>query len=123
MPVQVLKLINGETLLTDVLESTDKAITVINPLEIKTESNYNTTRMNMIAYQWMPMMEEENIMYINKQHIVGMSNATADMQEYYVDAIERILYPKRTEEKEREERQKLMEMIREYANTESKHYH
>jgi predicted P-loop ATPase/GTPase len=126
MPVQILKLTNGETILCDILDATDKVVTIINPLQIKTEPSSSGTRMNMVAYQWLPMMEEENIMYIHQAHIVGMAHANEDMQEYYVDALEKILFPERSYEKELRERQEFYEKIKQIAkqaNTKSETVH
>lgn len=125
MPVQILKLTNGETIITDVLEASDRIVTIINPLEIRTEQT-SSSRMSMIAYQWLPMMEEENIMYVHQHHIVGMAHANQDMQEYYVDAIERILFPERVMQREREQAEDLRKLaanITNLANTISKTYH
>jgi predicted ATPase len=115
MPVQILKLSNGETILCDVIDASDRIVTIINPLEIKTERGASESRMNMIAYQWLPMMEDENIMYIHQAHIVGMAHANSDMQEYYVEAIERILFPERAWERELKEREELYEKIKQVA--------
>jgi len=126
MPVQILKLTSGETIMCDVLDASDRIVTIVNPLQIKTEE-YGGTRMNMIAYMWLPMLEEENIMYIHQQHIIGMAHAGSDMQEYYVNAIERILFPERAYEQELRDRQELYEKIKEiaaeHANTEMKTVH
>jgi len=125
MPVQILKLTSGETIMCDVLDASDRIVTIINPLMIETEQ-VGGTRMNMVAYQWLPMMEEENIMYIHQHHIVGMAHANQDMQEYYVEAIERILFPKRARERElerAEEWKKLADSLELMANNTSKIYH
>jgi hypothetical protein len=56
-----------------------------------------------------------------------MAHANEDMQEYYVNAIERILFPERAVERELQERKELYDKIKEianeHANTESKIYH
>ena len=126
MPVQILKLSSGETIMCDVLDASDRIVTIINPLKIETEQ-VGGSRMNMVAYQWLPMMEEENVMYLHQHHIVGMAHANEDMQEYYVNAIERILFPERIVERELQERKELYDKIKEianeHANTESKIYH
>jgi hypothetical protein len=124
MTVQVLKLTSGETLLTDVINETSDTLTVINPLEIRTEYS-NRSRMNMIAYQWLPMMEEENIMYISHNHIIGMAYASQDMQEYYIDVVQRILESEDVdEEKEKEEfMEKVKQLYTEMANTDTKSVH
>ena len=105
--------------MTDVLDATDRVVTIVNPLEIRTETLGNN-RMNMVAYAWLPMVEDENIMYLHQQHIVGMAHANEDMQEYYVDALQRILHP---EDLRKQEREELLDLIKEFANTNTQSYH
>jgi len=119
VPIQIIKLTNGETIMTEVLDATDRVVTVLNPLEIKTEQ-YGKSRANMVAYLWMPMMEKENLMYIHQGHIVAMSHANQDLIDYYESAIERILYPEDALKRELEEQsqfEELLRAIREQANT------
>lgn len=90
MAIQIIKLSNGETIITDVVNATERVLTVINPLEIGRDSiSHLSNRMNIIAYAWIPMEEgkDENVMYIHKQHVVGLSNATTEMKEYYNEAV------------------------------------
>lgn len=122
MPAHMIKLTNGETILADVLDTTPEVVTVNNPIEVRLESERRTKSM-MIALQWLPMLEDENIMYVNRQHIVASTPASSDIQEFYVDAIERILWPEKAEEKEREREEyvdKLLQIVKaQNANTEN----
>ena len=111
MTVQVLKLSSGETIMADVLEMDDEIVTVANAIEVKTEQT-NEWRMNMIAYQWLPMPSEVNYAYIKQQHVIAMTTANGDMQEYYVSVIEKLLYPEKSEEKQLKEKQEFYEKIK-----------
>jgi len=116
--IQILKLVNGDTILTEVVGADDKILTINNPLELRTEPSLTSNRANMIANQWLPMMEKRNIIYLSQSHIVGTMPANEDMIDYYNHAIEVILFPEEArlrEEQERAEYQKLLEGLREMA--------
>ena len=120
MAIKILKLTNGETIMTSVIETKGNNLKVLNPLEIRTQTySADDDHMNLVAYQWMPMTEDENYMYVNLSHIVAMSNATDELAEYYYSAIKRILFPKEAEEKMIEEKENFMKRareVREYLN-------
>jgi hypothetical protein len=101
MSIQLLKLSNGETVMTDVVEVIDKIVTVLNPLEIRYETRGGRT--TMLALQWLPLDENYNIMHIRESHIVGMSKASEYMVDYYNEAVQRFLFPEDAERKERED--------------------
>lgn len=124
MSVQILKLTSGETLVTEVIECTDDIITVLNPLEVKTE-HIGRSRSNMVALQWLPLIEKENVIYIREQHVIGMTYAGDDMIDYYKRAIEQILSTEKTIDRIKEEREfyeKLLQMAKQ-ANTTSTMIH
>jgi hypothetical protein len=116
MTVQILKLTNGDTLLTDVLDSDEKVLTIVNPIELITETNGRNATATLLAHQWLPLFEEENIMYLNQAHVVGVAKATEDMQEYYVSAITQILHPEKAEEERKEREYYLDQMLKVMAN-------
>lgn len=122
MSVKILKLTNGETIMADVIDSNDRVVTINNALEVRTESS-SRDKMHMLAHQWLPMEEEENIIYLNYNNIVGMSRASEEMQEYYVSAVTKILDYGKQNESDEEYMQKLLDMIKTYANTDSTSFH
>ena len=122
MPVQILKLSNGETIVADVLDATDRVVTVLNPIEIKTEINSRNVAV-LVGHQWLPMFEDENVMYIHQHHIVGMVHASSDVQEYYVDALNKILYPERAEQIQKEQEDYLKKILFALSNTSNQSYH
>ena len=117
MTIQILKLTSSETVMAEVVEVANRIFTILNPLEIRLESHSPTMeKMSMIAYQWMPMTEENNIMYIRESHIIAMSDATQYMAEYYAETIDRILSPDRTLRGKEELLEELMDEFVESNN-------
>jgi predicted P-loop ATPase/GTPase len=103
--------------MAEVVEVANRIFTILNPLEIRLESHSPTMeKMSMIAYQWMPMTEENNIMYIRESHIIAMSDATQYMAEYYAETIDRILSPDRTLRGKEELLEELMDEFVESNN-------
>lgn len=120
MTIQILKLTNGDTILGDIIDADEKTLTLLNPLELHTEP-FGGNRANMVAHQWLPMMEDRNIIYVSQAHVVGSMPANIEIVDYYKHAIEVILFPeqaKMREEQERREWEKLIEGMKELtANT------
>lgn len=114
MPAHMIKLTNGETILADVLDTTPEVVTVNNPIEVRLESERRTKSM----------MIEQRPQYVACLHtLYSHLPASSDIQEFYVDAIERILWPEKAEEKEREREEyvdKLLQIVKaQNANTEN----
>jgi hypothetical protein len=124
--IQFIKLANGETLIADVLGETDYNVTVLNPIEVSIKGVSSETRASMIGYQWLPLLEDENIIDIKSKHVIAMSDASIEVKEFYVDVVDQYLYPEKYEEQERETIDKYAEMLRQIkaaANTELKTVH
>jgi hypothetical protein len=124
--IQFIKLTNGETLIADVLGETDYNVTVLNPIEVSIKGVSSETRASMIGYQWLPLLEDENIIDIKSKHVIAMSDASIEVKEFYVDVVDQYLYPEKYEKQERETIDKYAEMLRQIkaaANTELKTVH
>lgn len=118
--LQLIKLTNGDTVVTDVVEETETALLVNNPLEIRTERNAGRSA-SLLAYQWFPLLEEDNFMTIQKAHIVGMAPAAEEMADYYITALDRMIYDhdedKKTDTDKRDERDDIIDAYEYFANT------
>jgi hypothetical protein len=124
--IQFIKLANGETLIADVLGETDYNVTVLNPIEVSIKGVSSETRASMIGYQWLPLLEDENIIDIKSKHVIAMSDASIEVKEFYVDVVDQYLYPEKYEQQERETIDKYAEMLKQIkaaANTELKTVH
>jgi len=116
--LQLIKLTNGDTVVTDVVEETETALLVNNPLEIRTERNIGRSHSNILAYQWFPLLEEDNFMTIQKAHIVGMAPAAEEMADYYITALDRMIYDHDEDKKsETDKRDDIIDAYEYFANT------
>jgi hypothetical protein len=126
MSIQFIKLSNGETIIADVLNMTDKRLTVLNPIEVSIKNVSDESKASMVAYQWLPLIEDENIIEINMFHIVAVSDASIRVKEYYVDVVDQYLYPEKHEQEEQQELDKYRQILKELqnaANTDMKVVH
>jgi hypothetical protein len=116
--LQLIKLTNGDTVVTDVVEETETALLVNNPLEIRTERNIGRSHSNILAYQWFPLLEEDNFMTIQKAHIVGMAPAAEEMADYYITALDRMIYDHDEDKKsDTDKRDDIIDAYEYFANT------
>jgi hypothetical protein len=119
--IKFVKLANGETLLTDVIAVNDRTVTVLNPIEVVIKGNAETVA-SMIGYQWLPFIEDENIIEVNSLHIVAVTDAPIRVKEFYVDIVDQYLYPEKYE-KEKDKYAEMLKQIKSTANTEVKTVH
>jgi len=125
--LQIIKLSNGDTIVSDVVEEQNKTILLLNPLEIRTEQSSRSGRRtaSMVAVQWFPFSENDNYMTIQKTHIVGMTPASDEICEYYVHAVDSIIANNRSIEEQTPE-ETTLEELEDYifnANTSSTMLH
>jgi hypothetical protein len=124
--IQFIKLTNGETLIADVLGETDYNVTVLNPIEVSIKNVSSSMKASMIGYQWLPLLEDENIIDIKLRHVIAISDASIEVKEFYVDVVDQYLYPEKYAEQEQETIDKYAEMlnqIRAASNTSLKMVH
>lgn len=124
--IQFIKLANGETILADVLGITDRMVTVLNPIEIGIKGVSSAQKASMVGYQWLPLIEDENIIDISVMHVIAISDASIQVKEFYVDVVDQYLYPEKYEQEEEETIEKYAEMLKQIkaaANTENKVVH
>ena len=121
--IQFIKLTNGETIIADVLGITEKAVTVLNPIEVSIKGVSSAVKASMVGYQWLPLLEDENIIDINSFHIVAISDASIKVKEFYVDVVDQCLYPEKYEQEEDNSYAEMLRQIQAAANTELKTVH
>jgi len=121
--IQFIKLTNGETIIADVLGITEKAVTVLNPIEVSIKGVSSAVKASMVGYQWLPLLEDENIIDINSFHIVAISDASIKVKEFYVDVVDQYLYPEKYEQEEDNSYAEMLRQIQAAANTELKTVH
>jgi hypothetical protein len=124
--IQFIKLTNGETIIADVLGETDYNVTVLNPIEVSIKNVSSSMKASMIGYQWLPLLEDENIIDIKSRHVIAISDASIEVKEFYVDVVDQYLYPEKYAEQEQETIDKYAEMlnqIRAASNTSLKMVH
>jgi len=123
MAIELIKLINGETIMGDVVGIRGYNVDLLNPIEIRVENRPN--RAVMIGVQWLPLIEDENIVSIDSQHVIASMPVNEDMREMYFEVVEYLVHPdlyrKRQTQKE-DDLNKMVEMIRMYANTEGQYH-
>jgi hypothetical protein len=126
MSIQFLKLTNGETILADVLGKTDRYVTLLNPIEVSIKGVSTAQKASMIGYQWLPLLDDENIIEVSSMHVIALSEASIEVKEFYVDVVDQYLYPEKYEAHEQETLDKYSEMLRQIqsmANTVNKSVH
>ena len=126
MSIQFLKLTNGETILADVLGKTDRYVTILNPIEVSIKGVSTAQKASMVGYQWLPLLEDENIIEVSSMHVIALSDASIEVKEFYVDVVDQYLYPEKYEAHEQETLDKYTEMLRQIqsmANTVNKSVH
>lgn len=126
--VHFIKLSNGETILADIISFDNNSMKVMNPIEIsiRSVSHKDVSAASMVGHQWLPFVEEENIIDVNMAHIVAISVVSEYVENFYVESVQQYLYPE-TAEKEQsadEERYKqILEEIKKAANNQTKMVH
>ena len=126
MSIQFLKLTNGETILADVLGQTDRYVTILNPIEVSIKGVSTAQKASMVGYQWLPLLDDENIIEVSSMHVIALSDASIEVKEFYVDVVDQYLYPEKYEAHEQETLDKYTEMLRQIqsmANTVNKSVH
>ena len=124
--IQFIKLTNGETLIADVLGETDYNVTVLNPIEVSIKGVSSASKASMIGYQWLPLLQDENIIDIKSRHVIAISDASIEVKEFYVDVVDQYLYPEKYAEQEQETIDRYTEMLNQIkaaANTTLKTVH
>ena len=124
--IKFIKLSNGETVIADVLGVTEKLLTVLNPIEVSIKGVSTAQKASMVGYQWLPLLDDENIIDISMFHVVALSEASIQVKEFYIDVVDQYLYPEKYAEQEQQEIDKYAEMLRQIqqaANTEAKMVH
>ena len=122
MAIELLKLVNGETIMADVLEFRGFNVDVMNPIEIRVEQRSGGKAV-MIGVQWLPLVEDENIVSLDTQHIVASMAINEDMREMYYEVLDYLIRPELYRKKQEEYYEQVKSMLEmAVANTEGKYH-
>jgi hypothetical protein len=125
--IKFIKLTNGDTLIGDMLGATDRTLTLLNPIEVVIKGVSAESKASMVGYQWLPFIEDENIIELNAFHIIAVSDAPLRVKEFYSGVVDQFLYPEkyddRQDQKEVEKYKEILEEIKKVANTGVKTVH
>lgn len=122
MAIELLKLVNGETIMADVIGTRGYNVDVLNPIEIRVEQRSGGKAV-MIGVQWLPLVEDENIVSLDTQHIVATMVINEDMREMYYEVLDYLIRPELYRKKQEEYYEQVKSMLEmAVANTEGKYH-
>ena len=101
MAVETLKLINGDTLMGDVIKVEGYDMIIIDPVEIQINENSKGQPV-MLGLQWLPLTEDENEVIIDVTHVIARGPVSDEMMEMYFDTLEYLKHPDDFEKKRKE---------------------
>ena len=122
MAIELLKLVNGETIMADVIGTRGYNVDVLNPIEIRVEQRTGGKAV-MVGVQWLPLIEDENIVSLDTQHIVATMAINEDMREMYYEVLDYLIRPELYRKKQEEYYEQVKTMLEmAVANTEGKYH-
>ena len=122
MAIELLKLVNGETIMADVIGTRGYNVDVLNPIEIRVEQRSGGKAV-MIGVQWLPLVEDENTVSLDTQHIVATMAINEDMREMYYEVLDYLIRPELYRKKQEEYYEQVKSMLEmAVANTEGKYH-
>ena len=86
--IYLIKLINGDEVIGDIVEEQENTITVSNPLQIETVFNENTGTDHLMMSMYMPLGKIQEPLKYNKWHILQMVPARDQVIRYYYNSLE-----------------------------------
>jgi hypothetical protein len=127
MDILLFKLSSGETIIAELIHDDEEVYMINNALQVRVEAAKSTLASTLLAHQWLPLLQDENILYVNRQHVIATSAPSDEVTEFYIEAIDKILSPPEEVVEEVEENdylEKLAHMLRNNnANTTNKSVH
>lgn len=89
MSIEIVKLLNGETLLTEVTHEDDGYLHIIDPVQITVHTRSGSAPV-CISTIWVPLTKEVNLFHIKQSAIILKSEVDEDMISYYNNCIDTI---------------------------------
>ncbi|MDA8977557.1 hypothetical protein N9F71_00890 [bacterium] len=89
MSIEIVKLINGETLLTEVTFEDETHLHIIDPVQITVHTRKDASPI-CICTIWVPLTKEVNLFHIKQSAIMLKSEVDEDMITYYNRCLETI---------------------------------
>lgn len=83
----VLKLINGETIIAEVVHQDTSTTSVLEPLALDVGES-DTGRPMLLAMTWIPLTKKVNLINIKTDHVVAVSECDENMTEYYKNSLD-----------------------------------
>jgi len=123
--IKFLKLTNGEMILSEIISEDQYMVVAMNPIEVSMSKTTNMETARMIGHQWLPLLEDENIIEIQTNHVIAMQEASISIKEFYVDVIDQYIHPEKYEKESipNSLSEILQNIDSDSANTETTSYH
>jgi hypothetical protein len=99
--VKVIKLVSGESLLTEVVNSDSQYISIVNPLRIEIEFNQVGIPV-IISSVWIPLFKKVTLVHVKQEHVTAIMEAAEELTSYYASCMSSI--KKKRKAKEQSER-------------------
>jgi len=88
--IHILKLSNGDTIVGDLVSEDDECITLNNPLELQLVNN-PMTGSGLMSMYWLPIETETFHVDIRQQHVIVLSEAPREIQNFYTNSVSNFL--------------------------------
>ena len=89
MSIEIVKMVNGETLLTEVTYEDDTHLHIIDPVQITVHTRKDSAPV-CVCTIWVPLTKETNLFHIKQSAIILKSEVDEDMISYYNRCLETI---------------------------------
>jgi len=81
MKINIIKLVNGETLLAEIAHEDDIHLSIIDPIAVNMSMRNNSPVL--ISTIWMPLTKAVNLFHLKQANIILSSEVDEDMEIYY----------------------------------------
>ena len=99
----IIKLINGETIIAEIVHQDENTTSVLEPLLLEIGEGPSGRPM-MIAMTWVPLTKSINLVNLNTSHVVAIAAVDEDIDAYYIKSLSTLKgNDKETEEDEETE--------------------
>tara|TARA_Y100000389_G_scaffold178180_1_gene191111 strand:+ start:114 stop:545 length:432 start_codon:yes stop_codon:yes gene_type:complete len=89
MSINIVKLINGETLLTEVTHEDETHLHIIDPVQITIQNRQGAAPV-CICTIWVPLTKKVNLLHLKQSTVLVKTEVDEDMIEYYNNCLEAV---------------------------------
>ena len=82
----IIKLTNGETIVAEIAHQDEVVTSVLEPLMLEVGES-ETGKPMLVAMTWVPLTKKVNMVNLQTQHIVAVSECDDDISEYYIRSL------------------------------------